>query len=179
MNSVRHTFPVLFCLLGTSVLFAQSDGVAPRWDVKEQLGRLVEQTKEYDPLLGQVSPHEWMEQGAPDGYVKQLELLRNEISYLQRSALELQRKPDRLSKTLEVFLRIQSVEAMVGSMTEAVSRYQNPALADLLQSVTNDVAVHSQHLRDYLVELVNIKESEFAIADQEAQRCRSQLIQGP
>jgi len=70
-------------------------------------------------------------------------------------------------------------EAMAESMVDAVRRYQNPAVADLIQDLINENAKYTQQLRDYLVELVAAKEAECKIANQEAQRCRSELIRQP
>jgi hypothetical protein len=156
---------------------AQEPGIPPTWDVREKLGELIEQTKRFEPLLEQVKPDEWVAKGAPDAYIGQLQALKNEIGYLQRTAEELRIKPSRLSKALEAFLRVQAVNSMMSSIVDAVGRYQNPALGDLLQGVAAEVAPFNHNLRDYLVELAVTNEIELKIANEEAQRCRSELIQ--
>ena len=175
---------VFFCALLVSLLFsrplpAQTQGLPPEWDVRDMLTSLTSQTKRLQPLLEQIHPQEWISKGAPDAYAGQLEELRKQIGYLEQTAGELSREPERMTKALETYLRLQSVEVMIDSMADAVRRYQNPAMADLLQGATNDTAKYAGQLRDYLVELVATKEAECDIADKEAQRCRSELIQRP
>lgn len=158
---------------------AQSEGLPPVWDIREMLASLNESTERVKPLLEKIDPREWIAKGAPEAYVTQLESLRNEIGYVERAANELSQRPDRISKTLEVFLRLQAVEGMMASITEAVRRYQNPAVADLLQGVMDETSAQRQRLREYLVELVALKETEWKIADEEAQRCRAELANRP
>ena len=63
------------------------------------------------------------------------------------------------------------------SLIEGVRKYQNPALADLLRGVMSENNASRQQLRQYLVDLAAIKEQEFKVMDQEAQRCR-EVISG-
>ncbi len=136
-------------------------------------------SERYQPILEEVKPQEWMAKGAPEAYVKQLKALRDEIGYLQQTADELSKKPDRTTKALEAYLRLQSVNSMMDSIVEGVRRYQNPAVADLLEGIMNENGDIAQQLRDYLVELVASKENECRIANEEAQRCRATLINRP
>ena len=156
------------------VALGQEKGVTPQWDARTMLKELVGQVKRYQPLLEQLKPREWGD--AAEAYTAQVESLRKEIGYLARTATELEQRPDKLTKTLEVYLRMQAVESMMDSVIDGVRRYQNPATAELLEGVVNDMGPYAQSLQDYLVQLVGMKEAEFEIADQEAQRCRAQLI---
>ena len=178
MKSAFLNLPLL-ALLIPSFCAAQQAGLSPEWEVREMLSALTTQAKRLQPILEQVNPQQWLDQGAPEAYIEQWKAVRNEIGYLERTAGEMSRQPDRITLTLEAFLRLQSVEEMMQSMMEGVRRYQNPALADLLQGVMNENADNSHKLRQYLVELVAMREAEFKIADQEAQRCRSELINRP
>ena len=177
----RRAFPVLQILpfLVPAFCAAQPGGVSPEWDIRETLAALTAETKRLEPALEQVNPRQWLAKGAPEAYIDQWKAVRNEIGYLQRTAGEMSKRPDRITLALETFLRLQSVEAMMQSLMEGVRRYQNPALADLLQSFMNENAGNGQKLRDYLVELVASKEAEFEIVDREAQRCRAELISRP
>ena len=71
---------------------------------------------------------------------------------------------------------MQTVDSMMQSVIAGVRRYQNPAVADLLQGAMNEMMPYHQALQGYLVQLVGVKETELRIADEEAQRCRSELI---
>lgn len=178
MKSAFLSVPLL-ALLIPSFCAAQQAGLPPEWEVRETLSALTTQAKRLQPILEQVNPQQWLDQGAPDAYIEQWKAVRNEIGYLERTAAEMSEQPERITLALEAFLRLQSVEEMMQSMMEGVRRYQNPALADLLQGVMNENADNSQNLRQYLVELVAAREAEFKIADKEAQRCRGELIRRP
>ncbi len=162
-------------LIASVPVFGQSEGVAPTWDARTMLQELVEHTKQFDPLLEQVTTAGWGD--SADVYAQQLEATKAQIGYLQRAAQELAAKPDTMTKTLEAYLRMETVDSMVRSVIDGVRRHQNPAVADLLQEALNDLMPYQQSLQGYLVQLVGVKETELKIADEEAQRCRSQLIQ--
>ncbi len=166
----------LSVLLIPATMTGQEGGLTTQWDIRETLKSLNTQTGRLLALLEQVDPAAWTEKGASESYVEQWKGLTAEISYLQRSADELSAKPDRMTKTLEAFLRLQAVEQMMGSFVEGIHRYHNPAVADLLTDVMNESAENRHGLQNYLVELVAQKEVELKSADQEAQRCRAELI---
>jgi uncharacterized membrane protein len=71
------------------------------------------------------------------------------------------------------------VETTLGSLTEGVRTYQNPALASIMQSVIAENSNNRDRLRQYLQDLATQKEEEFKVADREAQRCRAALLQQP
>ncbi len=172
---MRLVQSVIALLILSSLVLAQDEGVPPTWDAQTMLKEIVEQSKQLDPLLQKVSTAGWGD--SAEAYAQQLVDLKNEVGYLRRTAEELSVRPDTMSKTLETFLRMQAVDAMMTSVIEGVRRHQNPAVADLLQAELNELAAYQHALQGYLVQLVQIKEAELKIADQEAQRCRSQLIQ--
>ena len=157
----------------------QQEGVVAQWDARQMFSSLNEEVGRLEPLIQQVDTGEWSAKAASGAYGRQRESLRNEIGYLARTIDELSAEPDRVSKALEAFLRLQAVESMTSSFADGVRRYQNPAVADLLEGIANDISPYSQQFRDYLLELVTSKEAEWKIADEEAQRCRSQIIGKP
>jgi hypothetical protein len=65
------------------------------------------------------------------------------------------------------------------SLIDGVRKYQNPALADLLRSVLSENNASRQQLRQYLMDLASIKEQEFKVMDEEAQRCRESISKLP
>ena len=52
-------------------------------------------------------------------------------------------------------------------------RHGNPAVAELLEGAMRENSANRDHLRQYISELAQNKEQEFAIMDKEAQRCRN------
>ncbi len=161
-------------------LLAQSAGLPPEWEVRKDLALVAEQTSRLRPLLDAVKPGEWAQKGAPGAYVAQWKSVLDESDYLVRSTQELAKEPERLTLALETYLRLQSLDALLDSLNEGVRKYQNPALADLIQSARSEGAAGHDKLRQYVVQLAALKEDQLRVADQEAQRCRGILLrQGP
>ena len=59
---------LLFCPL---LAVAQPAGVAATWDVSKAVATLSAQASRLEPLLGELKPQAWVEQGAPAAYVSQ------------------------------------------------------------------------------------------------------------
>ncbi|MCC6586414.1 MAG: hypothetical protein IT168_06825 [Bryobacterales bacterium] len=166
---------VFFLVLCPVLTFAQA-GLTPAWEMQQGLDALIAQTKRLVPIMEEVKAKDWIAQGASDTYAQQQQTIRNEIKYLIQTTTALKSKPDRMKDTLETYLRLQSLEALLESLSKGVRRYQNPALADLIEGLIAENDVNRGHLRTYLVELVTNKETELGIMNEEAQRCRGMLI---
>ena len=156
---------------------AQQKGIASEWDIKTTLQGLSAQTGRLLPVLEQVRPKEW--QGASETYVQQVESTRTQAAGLQTLLGTLAREPEKLSAALDTFFRLQNLESLLGSLSEGVRRYQNPALADLLTGLVAESSGSRQQLRQYVMDLVSLKEQEYHVMDREAQRCRAFLSRQP
>ena len=154
-------------------------GLTTEWDIQKTLKDIAAQSRRMIPVLKEIKPEEWIEKGAPDAYIQQARALRAELDYAARTAEEVAARPDTLGKGIELYLRLNAAETMLSSLVKGVRNYQNPALADLIESVAIDGDTARSRYRNYLIELANTKETEFKIADQEAQRCRALLIRQP
>ncbi len=154
---------------------AQSEGIAPEWDVRKNMAQLSSEVQRLKPILGQLDPNAWLANGAPEAYVGQHKLAQAEIEYLAASTEKLAREPEKLPLALDTMFRMQSVEALVGSLSEGVRKYQNAGLADQLRSTLTSNVNNREKLRTYIVDLATAREQEFAVAHREAQRCRSAL----
>ncbi|MBK7927132.1 MAG: hypothetical protein IPJ98_06395 [Bryobacterales bacterium] len=158
---------------------AGADGLTTEWNIQKTIHAVGIQASRLIPLLDDVRPAEWVDKGAPDAYVTQLRDLRAELGYAARTAQELLQDADDLGKAFELFMRLDSSRGMYRSLVQGVRTYQNPALADLLESVELEGDAPRSHFRNYLIELATMKERELKIIDQEAQRCRGMLIRQP
>jgi hypothetical protein len=158
---------------------AQDSGVASEWDARKLIDALTTQAQHLKPLIDQVQPADWLSKGAPDAYVGQWNTAQAQLKYLISSSDAFSRQPERLSLGLDIYFRMQAVDATLGSLTEGVRRYQNPALASIMQSVIAENSTNRDRLRQYLQDLATQKEEEFKVADREAQRCRAALLQQP
>jgi hypothetical protein len=158
---------------------AQDSGVASEWDARKLIDALTTQAQHLKPLIDQVQPADWLSKGAPDAYVGQWNTAQAQLKYLISSSDAFSRQPERLSLGLDIYFRMQAVDATLGSLTEGVRKYQNPALASIMQSVIAENSTNRDRLRQYLQDLATQKEEEFQVADREAQRCRAALLQQP
>jgi len=158
---------------------AQDEGVASEWDARKLIDALTVQAQHLKPIIDQVQPAAWVEKGAPEAYVAQWNAAQAQLRYLIDSSDAFARQPERLPIGLDAYFRMQAVETTLGSLTEGVRKYQNPALASIMQSVIAENSNNRDRLRQYLQDLATQKEEEFKVADREAQRCRAALLQQP
>jgi polyhydroxyalkanoate synthesis regulator phasin len=171
---------VCWALLGSPAKGrAQEAGVAPPWEVRKNVSVLAEQARRLEPVLEQLRLAEWVRQGAPEAYAAQLKSTREQLGGFLDAAAKLTREPERLTVALEVFFRLDSFGAMLSSLAAGVRKYQNPALADLLESMVAEGAANRERLRQYVADLAADQEQAFKVADQEAQRCRALLSRQP
>jgi hypothetical protein len=171
-----------FCLsiLLASAAPAQSTaGVETEWDLKEFLESLSAGAHRLQPLVEQANPQNWQNAGAAQSYTPQWKSVQNEIRYLEITAGKLAKHPERLTLALETYLRLQALQTMASSLVEGVRKYQNPAIADLLQGALTENLNNRERVRTYLTELAETKEKELEIMDREAQRCRGMLSRQP
>ncbi|HEX6896425.1 MAG TPA: hypothetical protein VF146_14200 [Bryobacteraceae bacterium] len=179
---MKFAFSILLACASVGA-FAQTGaapaGVAAEWDVRKLLDSLDRQAQHLKPVMDQVKPETWVEKGASDTYVAQWKSAEAQLKYLLSSSQALSRDPEKLTLALDTYLRMQSMETTLGSLIEGIRKYQNPALADLAQSVVAENSTNRDQLSQYLRELAAQKEQEFQVADREAQRCRGMLITQP
>lgn len=158
---------------------ATDQGVASEWDARKLIDALSAQAQHLKPIIDQVHPADWQSKGASETYVAQWNSAQAQLKYLISSSEAFSRQPERLPLGLEIYFRMQSVESTLGSLTEGVRKYQNPALASIMQSVIAENSTNRDRLRQYLQDLATQKEEEFRVADREAQRCRAAMLQQP
>lgn len=173
----HFSIPVILSLL--CCLPAAAQGLLPRWEVLELAKSLEQHSEDVEKLLVQVRPKEWMQDGAPEAYVAQHETVQTELSYLKLSAQDLGRHPEKLSAAIDTFLWLDRLRSMISSLAEGVRRYQNGAVADLLQSAVSRNSGGEDKLKEYMRQLAVEREAEMEIAHNEAQRCREQLVKQP
>jgi len=154
-------------------------GVASEWDIRKLLDALSQQAEHLKPIIDQVQPDDWQSKGASATYVAQWGTVQAQLKYLLASTDAFSRQPERLPLGLDAYFRMQAVESELGSLTEGVRKYQNPALASIMQTVVAENSANRDRLRQYLQDLALQKEQEFEVADREAQRCRAALFQQP
>jgi hypothetical protein len=155
---------------------ASDQGVASEWDARKLIDALSTQAQHLKPVIDQVQPADWASKGASETYAAQWNSAQAQLKYLISVSEAFSRQPERLSLGLEAYFRMQAVDSTLGSLTEGVRKYQNPALASIMQSVIAENSTNRDRLRKYLQDLATQKEEEFQVADREAQRCRAALL---
>jgi hypothetical protein len=158
---------------------AAEAGVASEWDARKLIDALSAQAQHLKPLFDQVQPSGWVSKGASETYIAQWNTAQTQLKYLISSSEAFSRQPERLPLGLDTYFRMESVESALGSLTEGVRKYQNPALASIMQSVIAENSTNRDRLRQYLQDLATQKEEEFQVVDREAQRCRAALLKQP
>jgi hypothetical protein len=131
------------------------------------------------PMLEQLHPAEWVARGAPETYVAQWNSTLEQFRAIQTDMSTLAQHPDRMTDCMKALFRVQSSHQMLGSLLGGLRRYQNPALADLIDSVAAEDHADVDRLQRYILDLAVEKEQQFTVVDREAQRCRSNLSRQP
>ncbi len=156
-----------------------AEGLTPRWEIEAAAVELEENVATIQKILEQVRPKEWIQDGAPDVYLSQYDEVLKDVDYLGRSANALERFPDKLSVVVDTFLWLDRSHSMIESLGEGVRKYQNSAVADLLDSARSRNDGVMDKLKDYMRQLAVHTEQEWSVANDEAQRCRAELMSKP
>jgi hypothetical protein len=131
------------------------------------------------PMLDQVRAKEWMAQGAPEAYVAQVDLARRQIEAIGTEMEALTQHSDHMQECMKGLFRVQAFHGGLDSLLGGLRKYQNPALADLIQSVAAEDQSDIEKIQAYVLELADEKEQEFQVVEHEAQRCRATLSKQP
>jgi hypothetical protein len=176
---VLKTFASILILSSTLAAQKQNAGLSPDWDIRQDMTALAGQVRQLKTMLDKVKPEEWVAKGAPTAYVKQMATLQSGMQYLISSAEQVARDPQRLTTALDAYFRMESVDVLVNSLQEGLRKYQSPDLAGLINEVMVGNSNNREKLRMHIVDLAAVREQEFQVVDQEAQRCRSAILRTP
>jgi hypothetical protein len=169
---------LLFC---APVLFAQSSapakpqsaGLEANWQIAPVIEEIAAHAGRLLPALDKFDPSSWVAKGASETYVAQLQSSKEQAKALNAEAKDLARNPERLSASLTVLFRVQGIESMLRTLSEAVAKYQSPADAQALLALVAENGAGRNRLQMYVVNLAAEREHDLAVMDQEAQRCRA------
>lgn len=156
------------------LLFAQ--GVAPDWELKPKVLQIAEDVLPLKPLLEQIDPSKWTVPGGPEGYIQQLKSSLAAIDHMQEASQRLAATPAKLTLALDALLRMEHLVSQTQSLCEGLRRYQNPAVAEVVESVLVKPMQQRDWLRTHVTELAATREKELELAEKEAQRCREQTL---
>ena len=169
----------LILLLCAVVAYAQtpsatgSTGLEPAWDIAVIVQEIGANAAALGPALDKVDAKGWMAKGAPDAYAQQLDSSKQQARAIADGASALAKNPEKLSASLELFFRMESLETMLGSIEDGIRKYQGAALAQSLAALYAEGGANRQRFRQYIVNLATQREQQFEVMDREAQRCRA------
>jgi hypothetical protein len=157
----------------------KSSGLETAWEIAPVLQEIAAHSARLLPQLDQVNAQAWVEKGASDTYLAQLQSCREQARALAAGAKSLAANPERLSAALEVLFRIQGLDVMLVSLEEGLRKYQGPAAAQLLTQLAAENGASRDRLQHYIVNLAAEREQELQVMNKEAQRCRGLVTQAP
>lgn len=132
-----------------------------------------------EPMLQQLRPNDWVAKGAPDTYVAQWNSTIEQLRAIQSDMSALAQHPDQMTECMKALFRVQASHQALDSLMGGLRRYQNPALAELIESVAAEDQSQLDRLEQYVLELAGEKDRQYAVVDREAQRCRATLSREP
>jgi hypothetical protein len=172
---------LLVVLVPLALCAQQADSPDPISEdqIKAALAGVSQHAARIEPMLRQLNPPDWVAKGAPQTYVTQWNAALSQIQSIQLDMTNLSQHPDRMPEGLKALYRIGSYHQGLRSLMGALRRYQNPALADLIESVAAEDQSDVDRMQQYLLELASDKERQFNVVNTEAQRCRGILSKQP
>lgn len=142
------------------------------------LKQIAAQADRLTPALDKIDARAWIDQGASETYAEQLEGAKAQTRALADGAKALVRNPEQLSALLDIFFRMQGIDAMLQSVEEGIRKYGFKPDAQALVQMQTEAGAARERLQHYMVNLAAEREREFQAMDREAQRCRA-LVTAP
>jgi hypothetical protein len=153
----------------------QTAGLETDWDIATALQDIGAHAARLLPALNRIDARSWVDQGASETYAEQLQAAKDQTQSLADGAKALAKNPEKLSVALQLYFRMQGIDAMLASVEEGMRKYQDPASAQALASLQAEAGGNRDRLQRYIVNLAAEREQELHVMDQEAQRCRAAL----
>ncbi|HYA16507.1 MAG TPA: hypothetical protein VEF06_03520 [Bryobacteraceae bacterium] len=176
----RRTWHLSFgTMLFALAAFAQQPDAVTDDEIKAALAGVSQHASRIEPMLRQLNPADWVAKGAPQTYVKQWNAALSAIGSIRIDMTNLAQRPDQMPEELKALFRIGSYHEGLRSLMGAVRRYQNPALADLIESVAAEDQGDIDRMQQYVTELAAEKDRQLDLMNEEAQRCRGLLSKQP
>lgn len=150
-------------------------GLETDWDIAAVLNEISAHASRLAPVLDRADAQSWLAKGASVTYAAQLRSAKDQAGSIAAGAKSLARDPEKLSAGLELYFRVQGLATTLGSLADALRKYQSPADASALVALSAENDANRDRLQRYLVNLATEREKEYVVMDQEAQRCRAML----
>lgn len=175
MRALKQMRPLLAVILFSSGAFAQQ----PDPQVLAIFSGISQHAARIEPMIEQLKPNDWVEKGAPDTYVAQWNSVMQQLKAIQTDMSALVQHPEQMTECMKALFRVQASHQILNSLMGGLRRYQNPAMADLIESVSAEDQANIDRLEQYILQLAAEQEQQYAVVDNEAQRCRATLSRQP
>ncbi len=155
-------------------------GLETAWILRGILEELLKDNEKLEPLLAQMKPKDWVAQkGASDVYVQQWDSAHSQLKDVITMSKLLEQKTESLPLALDDYFRLEALEVTCRSLQEATGRYGDRFTADQLDGLIARNFSRRERFRDYIRDLATSTETNFKLADEEAQRCRGIISKEP
>ncbi len=158
-----------------ALLLQSSGGVLPEWELRPRIRQIGPDVARLAPLLNKLQPEKWIAAGAPEAYRRQWKDCLDAIPQIEAAAAAFAARPLQLSLAVETLVRVEGLLQHAASISQAVRRYQNPAMAEILDGEVLAAGASRDWLRQHVLDLSRHREIELEAAQSEADRCRAQL----
>jgi hypothetical protein len=164
----------------TAPIVPKPAGLESAWILRAILDELTKDNEKLEPLLAQMNPQEWVSQkGASDVYVQQWQIAHTQLNEVMAASKLLSQKTESLPLALDAYFRLEALEFTSRSLQEAVTRYGDRFTADQMNGLIARNFSRRERFRNYIRDLAATSETNFKLADEEAQRCRGIISREP
>jgi hypothetical protein len=153
-------------------------GLETDWDIAAVLQEIGKHADRLLPALDRIDARAWVEQGASETYAEQVQSCKDQAKNLSEAARQLAANPEQLGSSIDLFIRLQSLDVTLLSLQEGIRKYQTAADAQALAALAAQNSTSRERFQRYIVDLANTREQELKVMDKEAQRCRG-LVTAP
>ena len=175
MRALKQMRPSLAIFVFSCGAFAQQ----PDPQVVAIFSAISQQAARIEPMLQQIKPNEWVAKGAPDTYIAQWNSAMEQLKAIETDMSALEQHPEQMTDCMKALFRVQASHQVLNSLMGGLRKYQNPALAELIESVSAEDQANIDRLEQYVLQLATEKDQQYAVVDSEAQRCRATLSRQP
>jgi len=141
--------------------------------------KISERSEHLKPMFEQVHVSDWVAKGAPETYTSQWNSLTEQNRAIETDMTGIAQHPEGMQDVMRALFRVHRFDSDLNALLSAVRRYQNPALADLIESVSVSDQAGVEKLQQYVLDLADANEKQLSVEDEEAQRCRANLASQP
>lgn len=141
--------------------------------------RISQRSDHLEPMFEEVHASEWISKGAPQAYISQWKSIAEQNGAIQTDMAAIAQHPEAMQEIMRALFRVHRFDSDLYGLLDGIRHYQNPALADLIESVASGDQDGVVQLQQYVLDLADERERQLDVENEEAQRCRASLASQP